>query len=265
MPTLHETQDALYRSLVEGDDSDAVELILGDELAPAARLAIYRNTFIGSLTTALRISFPAVYRLVGPEFFEAAAQVFVAAHPPRSAYLDEYGAEFPDFLAGFGPAAALAYLPGVARLEWAVNVALHARDAAGLSLARLAALAPKTQESIAFVPHPAIGLVFAEHPVDTIWRAVLAENDAAMAAVDLAAGPVWLLIERPELSVEVRRFDEPAWRFLGALCARRPLQAALCSVTGVDAATELATHLAAGRFVDFEIADMHPSLPEVHE
>jgi Putative DNA-binding domain len=31
----------------------------------AARLNIYRNTFIGNLTTALRLVYPAIHRLVG--------------------------------------------------------------------------------------------------------------------------------------------------------------------------------------------------------
>ena len=45
----------------------------------AERLDVYRNTFLSSLTTALRISYPAVHRLVGGEFFEGAAQSFIQA------------------------------------------------------------------------------------------------------------------------------------------------------------------------------------------
>ena len=45
---------------------------------------------------------------------------------------------FPEFLARFPPAASLAYIADVARLEWAVNRALHAPDAAPLDVARLA-------------------------------------------------------------------------------------------------------------------------------
>lgn len=250
MSTLLEIQDAIYRSVVERDDAAAAGLIIGDGLAPDARLNVYRNTFISSLTTALRLSFPAVHRLVGSEFFETAARVFIEAQPPRCAYLDLYGAAFPDFLADFTPAASLAYLPDVARLEWAIGAALHALDGPPLDLTRLSL--PGLPEQAALVPHPALGLVQAKYPVDAIWRAVMAQDDAAMSAIDLAAGPVWLLIERHDLQVDVQRLPESSWRFLSALCAGWPLQAAIDSVADIDIAAELATHLAARRFIGIE-------------
>ena len=105
MPTLLEIQRAVHRSLIARDDAQAVAYIVADELLPEVRLNIYRNTFIGALTTALRLSFPAVHRLVGDEFFESAARIFIEEEPPRSAYLDNYGTGFPEFLAKFRPAA----------------------------------------------------------------------------------------------------------------------------------------------------------------
>ena len=95
------------------------------------------------LTNALRLSYPAVRRLVGAEFFAGMAAQYIAAHPPRSACLNDYGGAFATFLAGFLPAAGLAYLPGVARLEWAVNRALHAPSAVALNVAALAGIDPQ--------------------------------------------------------------------------------------------------------------------------
>ena len=107
MPTLREVQQAVAHSLLARDDSAAVNHIV-DDLVPAAdRLRIYRNTFIGTLISALRLTFPVVERLVGQEFFEGSAAAFVERHPPRSAYLNEYGAAFGDFLAEFPPASSL--------------------------------------------------------------------------------------------------------------------------------------------------------------
>ena len=255
MPTLLDIQRAVYRSLVGRDDGPVAEHIVADELAPEARLGVYRNAIVGSLTTALRLSYPAVHRLVGAEFFEGAARIFIEEQPPRSAYLDEYGVEFPEFLAHFPPAATLAYLPGVARLEWAVSRALHAPDVAALDVGRLAAIAPADHGRISFAPHPSIGLVQADYPVDVIWRAVLAQDDSALATIDLEAGAVWLLVQRLETGVDVTRISEPAWRFLAELCSSQPLQAAIDAAPEVDAAGSLADHLAAGRFIGFELLD----------
>jgi hypothetical protein len=221
-------------------------------LAPEARLNVYRNTFVGTLTTALRLSFPAVYRLVGAEFFESAARLFIEAEPPRSAWLDDYGDAFPEFLARFARAASLPYLAGVARLEWAVSRALHAPDVEALDLSRLSVLDPADHSRIAFVPHPSVGLVRADHPIDAVWRAVLEQDDKAMTRIDLSSGPVRLLVQRAKSGIEV---SEPAWRFASALFASEPLQAATDAAPDVDASILLADHLAAQRFVDFTLVD----------
>lgn len=255
MPTLLEIQRAVHRSLVAHDDAKAAAYIVADDLMPEARLNIYRNTFIGALTTALRLSFPAIHRLVGAEFFENAARLFIEEEPPRSAYLDDYGAGFPEFLANFRPAASLPYLPGVARLEWAVSRALHASDDQAIDVSRLSKIDPADHGRIAFVPHPSMGLVHADHPVDAIWRAVLAQDDAAMARIELNSGPVWLLVQRRQSGLEVMGCNESAWRFASALFASLPLQAAIDAVPDVDASVLLADHLAAQRFIDFTLVD----------
>src|SRR5262249_7867346 len=154
---------------------------------------------------ALRLSFPAVQKLVGVDFFECAARVFAHERPPVTVFLDEYGSDFPDFLECFAPAASLVYLPDVARLEWAVTRALHAPDIAPLDPARLAEIPSSDHDRVRFVPHPSVSLIESAYPVDAIWRAVLAQDDAALAAIDLATGTVRGLVERVARGVEVTR------------------------------------------------------------
>jgi hypothetical protein len=252
VPTLLELQRAMRASLVGRDDGAAAAMLA--ENAPADRLDIYRNTFMSGVTKALRLSYPAVHRLVGADFFEGAASLFIARHPPRAAYLDEYGAAFPEFLRDFQPAASLRYLADVARLEWAVNRAIHAADADPLDLSRLSALPPEDQIRVCFVPHPSVALLRSQYPADVIWRAVLNSDDATLAAVELDAGPVHLLVERRATGVEVSRLDDAAWRFAAALCEGRPLAEVFAGEADTHADTLLAEHLAAGRFVDFCLA-----------
>jgi hypothetical protein len=245
----------VYRSVVGRDDAEAAAYIVADGIDPAARLGIYRNTFASVLTNALKLSYPAVHRLVAAECFDGAARFFMEEQPPHYANLDDYGAGFPEFLARFDPVAALAYLPDVARLEWAVARALHAPDAEPLDIGRLAALTEDEQAHVRFAPHPAVALMRADHPADSIWRAVLAQDDAALAAIDPASGPVWLLVQRTESGVEATRLSEAAWRFTEALFAGRPLHSALEDAPGAEAHVLLAEHLAAGRFAGFAVSD----------
>src|SRR4030088_261014 len=107
MPTLLELQNAIQRSLVHRENH-TVSAMLAVHVSQD-RLDIYRNTFLQSLTKVLRLCFPVVQRLVGEEFFEGTVQVFIAEHPPKAAWLEQYGGEFPGFLRTFPPATSIAY------------------------------------------------------------------------------------------------------------------------------------------------------------
>jgi len=258
-PLLH-VQRSMGRCML--DDVDAAIAagptpVPGLEDGGLTRLSIYINTGLSVRVNALRLTFPAVQRLVGAEFFEGAARHFMALGPnatPAGAWLNEYGEELIGFLASFPPALGIPYLADVARLEWAVNRALHAPDRPSLALERLGrgSAAPG---DLRFVPHGAVSLLSLGSPADAIWRAVLEGDDAALRCVDLSDAPVWLLIERDAAGVQVRRLAERAWRFMARLCAGEPLHAALDELAAQpalhdSAASVLAEHLAAGRFID---------------
>ena len=251
MSSLLELQRAMREAIVRSERG-AIAAMLAKDVA-ADRLDIYRNTFVFTATRALRLGFPAVEKLVGRAFFEAAALQFLAANPPRVAWLDHYGEGFSEHLRQFPPAAVLCYLPEVARLEWAVSRALHAPDADKLDLAGLAQLDTQQQARIRLTPEPSITLLKVAYPVDAIWRAVLAADDDALGAIDLNSGALHLLVERTGQSVEVTRIAAAEWRFLDRLCTGKPLEAAIDTADGIDAADQLAQHFARGRFCAFTL------------
>jgi hypothetical protein len=254
VPTLLEIQAAMRRDLLDNGHA-TVAATLGDALAPADRLTIYRNTSRTALTNALRLNFPAVQRLVGEDFFAAAADTFITREPPQTAWLDLYGESFPEFLQSFEPVASLTYLPDMARLERAVGHALHAIDAEPLEYSQLLGIEPSVQGRVRFTPHPSVSLGFSPYPVDAIWRAVLAGDDAALAAIDLSASAVRLLVERRTGEIEVTRMDERQWKFAEALFTGHLLSAALAVADDPDAAAWLAAHLAAGHLNDFALSN----------
>lgn len=246
MPTLIELQHAIRQSLQGGVDEAASAFVVSEGLDAGERLGIYRNTSAGVLVTALQLAFPAVQHVVGPEFFEGAARLFAAEAPPRSAWLDAYGADFPQFLAQLAQAASVPYLPDLARLEWKVNLVLHAADAEPLEIARLATLGEAELEDLRFEPHPAAQLLRCGFPADAIWHAVLERDEGAMAAIDLADGPVWLLVQRTRGDVRAVRLSEPEWRVAASLFSGHSLGAALAAASCAEPHTLLAAHLARG-------------------
>ena len=252
--TLLEIQIAVRAGILDNGNA-TVSATLGDALAPAERLSIYRNTSRTTLINVLRLNFPVVHRLVGEGFFATAADTYITHEPPHTAWLDLYGEAFPEFLQSFEPAAALIYLPDVARLERAVCHALHAVDAEPLEYPQLLDIEPSVHRRLCFTPHPSVSLVFSPYPVDAIWRAVLTRDDAALAAIDLSTGAVWLLVERRAGEIEVAQLDERPWKFAEALFAGHSLSAALAVADDPNAAAWLAAHLAAGHLSDFALSN----------
>jgi hypothetical protein len=238
-----------------GNGDATVAATLGNVLVPVDRLTIYRNTSRTALTNALRLNFPAVQRLVGEDFFAAAADTFIAREPPQTAWLDLFGESFPEFLQSFEPAASLNYLPDVARLERAVGHALHAVDAKPLEYSQLLDIEPSVHGRLCFTPHPSVSLVFSPYPVDAIWRAVLTRDDAVLAAIDLSTGAVWLLVERRAGEIQVAPLDQRRWKFAEALFAGHTLSAAFAVADDPDATAWLAEHLAAGHFQEVTLSD----------
>lgn len=254
-PTLHELQRSLRDSLLHHAGDPACAHVIADGIDPAQRLGIYRHTIESTLARALRLSFPAVRHLVGPEFFDGAARLFAAESPPHHAGLDQFGAGFPQFLANLPQAAALPYLADLARLEWQVDLVLHAREAAPLAVERLARQDASALAAWRFEAHPAARLLWCEFPADAIWRALLERDDAALAAIDLADAPVGLLVHRSggeiaACGVDIVRLDACAWRLTSALFSGLPLHAALEQAPCPDADAVLALHLAHGHFAD---------------
>jgi hypothetical protein len=256
MPPLRELQQALRAALLGGDDAGAAALVLDDGLTARARLSIYRHHVFTTLTDALAATFPAVRRLVDPRFFAFAADRYIRSHPPDGPCLFEYGATFPAFLATFPPCRDLAYLPDVARLEWALNTALHADDAPPLDPAAIRAIAPEDTPRLVFRLDPSLSLLASPWPVDAIWSAQQPGADPDR-TVNLDDGGVCLQVRRRGDEAGLRRLDAAAHAFRHTLGGGRSLEHAATAALAVDPAFDLAAAVAAllaeGALVGFEL------------
>lgn len=267
-PSLAELQQTMRRSLLEGTEEraneganeDAASYVLADGLDPQARLNIYRNTAEGVLVNALRLAFPAVQRLVGADFFEGAVRLFVCAAPPQSAWLDEYGAALPDFLAQMPQLSSVPYVVDVARLEWQVNGVLHAPDVAPLDPACLARLDEDALGSLRLSPHPGTRLLRCDSPADAIWRAVLHQDDSALRAIELADAPVRLVVQRVSEGVDTLRLSAGEWRMSKALFAGETLGAALACAPEADGFALIGAYLARGCFAQASQTASHTEI-----
>lgn len=215
MPQLAERQREFARALLDPRLPVPLGLVGPDGEPSDSRFAVYRNNVVSGLVDVLQASFPAVHRIVGPEFFCAMARVFVARYPPDSPILLDYGANFPDFIGTFEPAAALPYLPDVARIEHAWVEAYHAAEAAPLDAAAFAQFAPQALCELRLHMSPSVFLLQCRFPALTIWRMNL--DDGVPAPVDLDAGGENVLVARAQAQVELRSLSDDSAEFVQAL------------------------------------------------
>lgn len=252
-PALLELQRAFAGALLDESDAAVWPHIAEDGIAAAERLRIYRNTCRSTLVETLRMSYPAVERLVGDEFFTHAAHEYVARRPARSGYLNDYGGELAAFLAAFEPARPLAYLADVARFEWTLSVASNAADVPVLSPSALLAAPAEAHARLRFERHPSVSCLELRYPADEIADAVLAGDEAAMREVDLESGPVRLVVHRGPDGLETERLGANAYEFVSRLFAGEALGEALAAAPE-EASALLARQLARGRLSGWSIA-----------
>jgi hypothetical protein len=232
--------------------------LVGPDGAPSARrFAVYRNNVVVGLSESMKVTFPAVCRIVGEEFFLAMARAYVVADPPRSPMLLEYGGGFPDFIASFPPAATLPYLADVARIECAWKEAFHAPEATPLPPAALAKIPPERLASLRLHLHPSLRIVSSRFPALTIYR--MNVEGGVPAPVDIKAGGEDALIVRPGAQVEVRFVPPGGAAFIRKLGEGASLgaaaNAALAAAEEFDLSASLAGLVSAGAFVGHDFSE----------
>lgn len=246
MLRLRELQSA-FVAAIQGDTAHIDVLrrhIAGDRLSPERRLEVYANTVSVNRRNVLRAVYSVTERLVGPEFFAYAADSFARSFPSRSGNLDDFGAEFPDFLAGFAPAASLPYLPDVARLELAIDRLTVAADPPPLI---------PTVEAIGADDHftlsPASRLIGSAFPILRIWQVNQPDHDGND-IIDLAQGPAHLLAYRNGFMVEIAEIGPGEFILLSLMAAGASVGAAIAAAIeragDFDPATSLGRRLADG-------------------
>jgi hypothetical protein len=248
-------QDAfVHVLLMQADVSDSAAATPAQErlarLTSQPGFSIYRNTVIKGCIDALQANYPTVTRLVGQEWFRAAAAIHVRAEPPADSRLVLYGAGFPDFLAQFPPAAELIYLADVARIDRSWTEAHCAADAQPLAPEFVAGLGQAAMAAALLQPHPAARWHwFQDRPIYTLWR-------ANREGVDLPEDLPWVgegvLVTRPRDAVEWTPLSVGGYAFLQSCAASLPLaqaaNAALEAQADIDFSSLMASLLRAGAF-----------------
>ena len=229
-PTLAQLQSGFVAALLAADTGaqSAPAGWISGRVPAAEALRVHRNTVLGGLSHALRLSYPAIDKLVGEAFFDRMAVAYARAHPPLEPQLAGHGAGFAGFIVGFPGTEGLPFIADLARFEWQFD-----------ELARLRAQPPiGSQDAIELGGglllrfDPSLRVLEARWPVIGLREALLAEDAPRVASLAQPPGEHVQALWRSADGVSTRALHPAAARCLVRLQAGDPLQAALEAARG---------------------------------
>ena len=222
-------------AVADGDGDEAAAGLLRDLPGREPLLRVYRHAYVSRLVGALRDNFGVLPQVMGDDAFDELARAYVQAHPSRHPSIRWFGDGLADFMAERDDLVPHPALADLARMEWALRGAFDAADAATLSGADLADVAPEAWAQLVLVFHPSLRLLSMGWRVEPLWRAM--QGVEAGDEPDLPepeAGDHTLLVWRPVFETRWRSATDDmeaellqaalAGEPFGALCERAALR-----------------------------------------
>ncbi len=200
-------QTAFAHALLDGTRTHGLlPMLAGDPDLNTRRLALYRGNIVAHASRALQAAYPVLEQIVGAEFFAGMSRAFWKAQPPQSGDWNEYGQAMADFLQHFEPAAAMAYLPDLARLEWAVHRATYSADSPAITAC---------DDAPALLQRPGTTVLASLYPIADIWHAH--QLDASITLAEITWEPQGAIVFRNGMAVQVAALPHEQAATLAAL------------------------------------------------
>jgi hypothetical protein len=192
----------------------------GATVDPDIGLGIYRHAYCARLRECLADDFPVLAGLMGSDAFQELADVVVSRLPPQAATLNRYGRRLVQLLmrepqvTRFGKVAS-----DLARLEWALVEAIHARAEPSITAEDLGRIAPVAWPTVRFRPVASLRRVASSWAIDTCVRQHFRKQPITIPD-DRQSGTV--VVVRNSEGLQRRVMEPRAARFLARLVRGRP-------------------------------------------
>lgn len=217
-------QQAFYQGVFEPTQSHVMKACADIQqtmdLSAEDRLAIYRNSILGGITSGLMGIYPVCNRLVGETFFTHMVAGYLKQYPSNSPDVGHYGGYLADYLkdllVSIHQQQDLAYLPDVARLEWLWHRAFNAQEVDRLEengiipLTALADMNPEYHGQLVFQLQPSLGLLASQYPIDEIWQVNQVSNIESEETIELTEETREFVVWRhADFSMHIERITIP--------------------------------------------------------
>lgn len=216
------------------------------DLEPA-RLNVYRNNYVKSISDALASGYPAIEKLVGTAFFERMVADYIQLSPPASRSLVAYGHDFPAFVRTYEPAGTVPYLAAVAYLDRAWLESSIAADSEVMHPRDFAAIDPDQLGRFTAPFIPSVRIVRQDWVAYDVWFSNRFTDGRTV--LDVRRGSQIILFTRPDLEVVHRVLTAEEANFFELVGGGAPILTALEQLAqempDIDAASLAATLIGA--------------------
>jgi hypothetical protein len=153
------------------DDAAAARLVTpSGTLSALERLGIYRTAYHARLIECLSDDYPVLKHALGDAAFDALCRGYVAKHPSTGPSLNDFGRHMADFCRTSLTGSA-GFAGDLAKLEWAVVLAIHAPTAAVLGTEELATVPLERWPEVRLVANPSLRILHFAYPVNAYFQA----------------------------------------------------------------------------------------------
>lgn len=161
MKNLANLQNDLIDNIYDEKKSSILKSIKVGKISKKNLLDIYRNNLYTTLTNALKITYPEIYKFLKEKKFTKFCQEFIKENRSQSGNLDEYGEVFANFLAIKNEN----FLSDLARFEWFKHLSYLVKDTKKIDIKKLQKLDSKNLFDVKFKLSPSCFLLFSNYNI----------------------------------------------------------------------------------------------------
>jgi hypothetical protein len=199
MSSIIVTPDRLRPDLDEPDGPRSW-VLPSDPQSAAVRLQAYSGGYPARIHESLEEGFPAVARIIGHQRLVDLTERYIRRVALRSYNLNDAGTLLPRFLHTDPLATEFPFLPDLAKLEWLVVKAFHARQLQPMDPASVAHWSLDQWHQAVFRFQPFVALLVSRWPVLRIWTAAQREDRRIEERV--RAQRTYVLVRRASFTVQ---------------------------------------------------------------
>lgn len=219
MPSLAELQQSFLENIFQKPSSD-----LSFIASPFAkeRFKIYSQTILENLIHSLKVTYPGIWILLGDECANTVAHHYCTYRYflPKTGYLDDFGAQFPNFISTLEELSSIPYLKDYAYYEWLIHLAYTKSNSLTISSYDFQNISEDELNNIQFRFIPACFLLSSQYPLDDIHDIV---KGYSQEEIQLEKKWVYAVIARFENEIRTYWITKEIWMFLKQLKKKKTL------------------------------------------